>query len=244
MKKPISLRDWELLSEYVDRQLSPKQAQRMEARLQQNPDLRDALNDLLRLKAVLRSAPRLKAPRRFTLKPEMVSQRPSRRIYPVFQFASAVASLLFVLVLIGDLVGLGSPATLPQLAAPAAAPVAGEMYALEEPPMEPGSPTDSARKTFEADSVEQPQPGLLMLPEPTPTPSFQIESATPEAAPEERVESQPSLREEVGALEAQMDEIEQEIVQPRSVWRILQVSLALTAFITGLAALYFKRLGS
>jgi anti-sigma factor RsiW len=127
MTTKISPRDWEAISAYVDGQLTPKERARLEDRLRANTELRAALQEIRRTRAMLRSQPRLRAPRNFTLTPEMVGQqsavrRPAPRLYPAMRLASALASLLFVLVLLGDLllVGAGGPAAPVAMQEPAA----------------------------------------------------------------------------------------------------------------------------
>jgi anti-sigma factor RsiW len=109
MNYQVSPYDIELLSAYLDQEMDPVSRRRLEDRLKSNPELRAALRDLQQIRQILRAAPRYRAPRNFTLTPQMAgirssAKRPARRIYPVFQFASALASFLFVLVLLGDLV--------------------------------------------------------------------------------------------------------------------------------------------
>jgi hypothetical protein len=116
MKGRISHRDLELLSAYLDDQLGSSEEAFLKARLQTSSELRLALQDLRMTRQALRAAPRIKTRHRFTLTPEMARIRPKRRIYPVFQFATAIASLLFVIVLLGDLFQVGTPASLHTLA--------------------------------------------------------------------------------------------------------------------------------
>jgi anti-sigma factor RsiW len=121
MTTTITLREWEALSAYLDGQLNQKDRQRLERGLQERLELRQALEELRRTRAILRSQPKLRAPRNFTLTPEMVGFRtPTRampRAYPAFRLVSALASVLFILVLIGDFFGRapvvtgGSPAS-------------------------------------------------------------------------------------------------------------------------------------
>ena len=118
MKKTISPRDLELLSEYLDGRLDARKRANLEGRLKSNTELAETLHDLSQTRNLLRSMPKLKAPRSFKLTPEMVGRRTAPRIYPAFQFASVLASLLLVLVLAGDFLGLGARSS-----APAAAPV-------------------------------------------------------------------------------------------------------------------------
>jgi len=110
MTKQISSRNWETLSAYLDGQLTPGQHARLEARLESEPDLKNALIELQRTRDVLRATPRMRAPRNFTLRPEIAKQ-PKRivvNLYPAFRFASALVSFLFVLIFVGDYLSVGS----------------------------------------------------------------------------------------------------------------------------------------
>ena len=71
MKTKLSTRDRQALSAYLDGQLAPRQRRRLEERLQQEPALQDALDGLRHTRSILRSQPKLRAPRNFTLTPEM-----------------------------------------------------------------------------------------------------------------------------------------------------------------------------
>lgn len=109
MKNRISPRDQEMLSAYLDGQLSSKDIARLQARLKDERQMQVALEELRMTREALRSLPRLRAPRSFTLTPEMVSRRTAARrtaagrpAYPVFGFASLVASLLLVFVFVAD----------------------------------------------------------------------------------------------------------------------------------------------
>lgn len=88
-------RDLELLSSYLDGQLSPSDSARLEARISSDPGLRSVLNDLRSARSLLRQLPMRKAPRNFRLTPKMVGKNPPLpRAYPVFRFATTLASLL------------------------------------------------------------------------------------------------------------------------------------------------------
>jgi len=103
MTKNISSRDWETISAYLDGQLSDRKLIRFEARLSQEPEFRVALNELHHTRQLLRNAPSLRVPRNFLLSPRMVGNpRHLPRLAPVFGWTSAVASLLLVLLLVGD----------------------------------------------------------------------------------------------------------------------------------------------
>ncbi len=108
MKENISKRDWETISAYLDGQLSERKRIRFESRLDHDQQLRVALDELRDTRHVLRNAPRLRAPRSFMLSPELAGQpRRLPNFAPVFGWASAVASFLFVLFMIGDLFSTG-----------------------------------------------------------------------------------------------------------------------------------------
>jgi hypothetical protein len=100
MKLTLTPKDWELLSAYLDGQLTEPEKSHMQALLAQRPDLGQGLDDLRRTRAVLRAVPMRRAPRNFTLTPAMVhkSQRRFNLSWaPAFGFASALATILFVL---------------------------------------------------------------------------------------------------------------------------------------------------
>lgn len=93
----MNQRDLELLSSYLDGQLSPSDAARLENRLKTDVQLASVLNDLRATRTLLRKLPARRAPRNFTLTRKMVGQNPPLpRAYPFFRFASALATLLFV----------------------------------------------------------------------------------------------------------------------------------------------------
>ena len=99
-------RDVELLSSYLDGQLSSADSARLEARLRTDPDLRSVLQDLRSTRSLLRQLPMRKAPRNFTLTPKMVGKNPPLpRSYPVFRFAATLASVLLFFTFGLNLVG-------------------------------------------------------------------------------------------------------------------------------------------
>jgi anti-sigma factor RsiW len=106
MKSTLPPRDWQALSDYLDGQLSPEKKLRLESRLKAEASLRDALDELRRTRVILRNAPRLRAPRNFTLTTAMVRARPPRRPFwtpfTLLRLSSATAALLLILVFLGD----------------------------------------------------------------------------------------------------------------------------------------------
>jgi len=89
-------RDIELLSAYLDGELKSSDSTQLEARLKNDPELVSVLNDLRAARTLLRKLPSRKAPRNFTLTRKMVGQNPPLpRTYPLFRYATIVATLLF-----------------------------------------------------------------------------------------------------------------------------------------------------
>jgi anti-sigma factor RsiW len=93
----MNQRDLELLSSYLDGQLSPSDITQLEARLNTDPQLVSVLNELRATRTLLRKLPQRRAPRNFTLTRKMVGLNPPLpRVYPFFRLTSAVATLLFL----------------------------------------------------------------------------------------------------------------------------------------------------
>ncbi len=123
MNAPLTPQDWEFLSTYLDGQMSLVEQRRAREVLARRTELVSALEALRRTRAVLRAAPRRRAPRNFTLTPAMARQARRRFGFtlgwvPSLSFASAMAVLLLVLSFFVRLPGAGLPA------APLAAPMA------------------------------------------------------------------------------------------------------------------------
>ena len=112
MNSKISKRDWETISAFLDGQLSPRKQASFETRLLSDPKLQDATEQIRQTRHLLRNTPQIRAPRNFTLTHEMVGQ-PIRlpQFAPVFGWASALASFLLILVIVGDIFTPGGFAT-------------------------------------------------------------------------------------------------------------------------------------
>ncbi|MFC2043287.1 anti-sigma factor family protein [Chloroflexota bacterium] len=112
MTTRISPKEWEALSAYMDGQLSTNDRIRLERLLTERPEMLVALKDLRRTRDFLRSQPRLRAPRNFTLSPQLAGvrliERRSSFAFPVLSAVSALASILFVLVFVGDMLITGA----------------------------------------------------------------------------------------------------------------------------------------
>ncbi len=94
MSQP-SFRDVELLSAYLDGQLSQVDSARLESRIKTDPGLGSVYDDLRQSRSLLRKLPARRAPRNFTLTPKMAGIKPPLpRAFPIFRLASALAAIL------------------------------------------------------------------------------------------------------------------------------------------------------
>jgi len=129
-----SFRDVETLNAYLDGQLDSASRQRLESRLQSEPELKAALAALSESRMVLRRLPQRRAPRNLILTPKMAGIKPPLpRAYPVFRFASLVAAILFFFAYATNF--LPSVSLSMGAAAPAAVGVSG------------GAPEDNSQRT-------------------------------------------------------------------------------------------------
>lgn len=214
MNQPTSFRDAELISAYLDGQLSPVQKTALEARLKTEPQLREILVELSQARALLRKLPARRAPRNFTLSPKMAGVRPPLPAsFSIFRFASALAAILFFFAFTANLSG---PA-LATFAAVAPAPIlgrggGGDASALEAPaaplaavpaPENASSPTATAEYSIMQDLPTQ-QVEPLMATEVAAEPSNPQAKLAPEPQPDPGVQTPNSLPDQTGnAIPAQ-----------------------------------------
>jgi hypothetical protein len=100
MRPQLTPQDWETLSAYLDAQLAETEKRQIQDLMALRPELKQGLEDLRRTRAVLRAAPRRRAPRNFTLSAEMAHKARPRFRWgwtPSFSFASGLAAVLLVL---------------------------------------------------------------------------------------------------------------------------------------------------
>jgi len=89
--------DVEQLSALLDGKLSQAEAAKLNARLNSDPDLKSILEQLTETRGLLRRMPRRKAPRNFTLTPQMAGVKPpAPRAVPALRFATLLATFLLV----------------------------------------------------------------------------------------------------------------------------------------------------
>jgi hypothetical protein len=200
MKYQFTSRDYELLSAYLDNQLSEKERAHIEARLKVDLELSNELKELSQTRMLVHSLPRLRAPRNYYIKPETLPVRQTLRLAPVFGIVSAIASVLLVMVVFGS--------TLLKSRQPVAmSPVAGVVQQTQSvasevqqiniapeptteapPPLMMTSPRQEASPTPGVESIEPILPG-----NPTPTTIFlfaYLPTATPESVRSTMAEKQ------------------------------------------------------
>lgn len=167
MDKTLSARDRQALSAYLDDELSQRERRRLEAKLARDPQLKAALEEMRELRRLLRSLPEVRAPRNFTLTPEMVGERswlarwlPSFSLAPSLSWASALATLMLVLVLLGDASGVitGRLAFPVAQQAPQATSMAVTAEELVEEPVE--ALAEAAQESAPAAALEETSPDL------------------------------------------------------------------------------------
>lgn len=163
----------EALSAYLDNALAPAERQRLERQLAQDARLQAELRQMRLLKQQLAQLPRRRVPRNFTLDPALYGRpqrQPLLQLYPALQGATALAALIFILLLglgfFQGQFGVGQSQTAVS-EAPQAAPLAveeemaAETMAIEsamEAPVE-----QAAEETMEETTVEEAE---LVLPTP------------------------------------------------------------------------------
>ncbi len=200
----------ELLSAYLDDELSAEERTRLEARLATDPALRDELDALRHTVALVRNLPTVPVPRNFilpqtsaTTHPRMTRRQPRRArpqrawLAPLLTAATAIVSLLFVVTLAGDLL-LFTPqrmasapeAELPQMALETSMvteEVAAEVEKVEEiapaatsPPEPMEAPSEPKPEAPPVDEAEESAPSATPLPRATEMPPTRLAEAPAE----------------------------------------------------------------
>jgi hypothetical protein len=240
MTQTPSFRDVEKLSAYLDGQLKPSEVARLESRLQSDPELASVLKELRQSRSILRQLPQRRAPHNFTLTPKMVGQKPPLpRSYPVFRFATVLATLLLFFTFATSFVA-------PHLTRPAA-PVAygmggygggggGEPELPTEAAPGAAAPALQAPAATEAPALEAPAPAPTLV-APSASDSARAE-ATPQASEKSDMQEAPSG--ETFAQQAAPAQTSQ--AQPtnppiNATWQII---LAGIAILSGLIALILR----
>lgn len=102
----ITDRDWAKLSAYLDGELSGRELKQLRKKIQADPLLQTALEQLKITKQILQAAPQIPAPRNFILTPEMIGVRSKKPSFSGYRLAAALTSFLLIGVLILDFGGI------------------------------------------------------------------------------------------------------------------------------------------
>lgn len=164
----------ELLSAYLDNELSAAERVNLERRLGADPGLQAELEDLRAVGAALKSLDPLPPPRSFTLDPAQVARpRPFFPLTWFMQLGSGLAGLALVLLASVQLLAGGLGGAVP---VPAAAPMAA---ATAAPAM--GAPAASEMRMQSAEATGA--AGASAFAEPTPAPTMAADQAPAGGAP-------------------------------------------------------------
>jgi hypothetical protein len=246
MTNTPSFRDVEKLSAYLDGQLKPSEIARLETRLQTEPQLASILKDLRQTRGLLRQLPQRRAPRNFTLTPKMVGQKPPLpRTYPIFRFATALATLFLFLTFATNfmaprLVRTGAPYP-PGIGGYGGGGDAEPELQMESAPAEEPAETEPSMEE-EAPAAEEPAAPELLAPEPTPMPPAAEDSARaePTLGPSEKSGVQAVPTGEDFAQQTVPDETEQPKPVTPPIGVTVQFVLAGIAILSGLIALILR----
>lgn len=198
MNTQLSPKDWQLLSEYVDGQLSARQKEKLKQRLQADVGLRQGEEEMRQTRAILRSVPRLKVPHNFTLTRAMASEALLRSPWVRVLSYSSVLSLALVIItvifqLLPTAVPLASQAPMVAMKGARAETAPTQGAAATEPPIINWLPPSGMGGGGPGPNYSEVQPGAptaaerLAVPKLTPQPTMVVENqnqllkATPEA---------------------------------------------------------------
>jgi len=235
------IRAEDLISAYLDQQVTAEEKQFFELHVAACADCRAQLEATRSLVVALKAMPAVKAPRSFVLPREMAKQ-PKRSIfawYPTLRLATALAAIAFMVLFAGDVLlsrsGSGSAALSVPMAAPApqleqatamqapAATVVAAAAPTEAPAPEvsntaaatvPGAAAmaGAASKSVPTDTTMLTDTATTMLAAPTPTVAMTAVAAAP--AP---VEATPEPAADTQAKRAATAAVEQPVAAPATV---------------------------
>jgi len=218
-----NFRDIELLSSYLDGQLSPSESARLESRLSSDPELASAFSDIRAARSILRKLPSRKAPRNFTLTRQMVGLKPPLpRSYSFFRFSTAFATVLLMLIFTANAL-----TQIPlSFGASAPAPVAQEAYGIGGGP----AATEAPVATEAPAAVEA--PSLAMEPMPTASADSAATElpASKEAGPASGSQDQPPVQNQAltESVPQEQSRSQNQALIP-GIWQIALLTLGLTS---------------
>ncbi len=169
MKDQISTHDYELISAYLDNQLSNRDRAQFDARLKADPELRKALGEISQTRMLMRNLPKLRAPHNYFIRPTAVPVRRTHSFAPVFGIVSAVASVLLALVIFGSTF---LKSRQPLAMAPAAAPSVQETQVVQ---------SETQKNVAPPQPTEAPPPMVMMTaPRQEVSPTYESGSGIPD----------------------------------------------------------------
>ena len=234
----VSDRDLELLSTYLDGRLNQKDQARLETRLQKDPELREVYEQLHRTRAVLRSLPRMRAPRNYTLSPRMV---PARTVmpqsYPILRLVTALASFLLIFALLGDFFVFRTADQVSQTAeraveAPAAVMEAPLMAAPEATASQEATEMQAMEAPGSTEAESQPSSEMLEM-----APAAPSEGA----ANQDQAKQIPSIQGEARASVTKEEPARAQLYGQWAYLRALEITLFVIAVMAGILAVYQRR---
>lgn len=188
------LRQWRMTEEekrqeqlhaYLDGEMNATQRQRFEQLLAQDPVLRAELQQHQQIKAGLRTLPRVRVPRHFTLDPARYgapAPHPAGQWYPVLRAATALTAIFLLVLVTLDVLGPGPLATTGVLNETASQVLEPAAEVAKEPAADADTAADETMRSAEESELE----GASV-----PAATFDVEAddgaagAVPEAAPGE-----------------------------------------------------------
>jgi len=252
-------RNLETISAYLDGELTGHEREQIERLLQEDDNLREWYQELMRTRSVIRNTPALRAPRNYYLTPEMVGQKEQPpRAFPILRFASAFAALLLVLLFLGDYFIIPRTTMAPLMSVQIAESVQLEAEApeveaevlasppapalseplMQEAPVEGEFAPEAAVEENISRSMDLDPTMGGGFPRQTPAPGEEVEDSFG-AATEEMDEAE--LTSEPEASSKLLEEEVQRNIILRYYLRIAEFSLLVIVILTGLAAIYFFR---
>lgn len=251
MSNQINPRDWEILSAYLDGELNESDVQRIKDRARTDENLRSVLESLRLTRAVLRSQPALRAPRNFTLTPQMagvIRHRAPATIFPFMRLTSALATFFFIILSVGNMLAIRTQPVLISQSNAVQQPAfgmggggGGEFESEESLPESQALPAEPQAAMEAGDLTAE---SLLVEPVPAET-DVRAKTMAPSMSPEtqppmEALQQAPQAIEPL-TVEESTDLAKDSRATIFSMIAILQVILAILAIFTGAIALYLYR---
>lgn len=247
-------RDLKILSAYLDGALKGNKREKLELRLEREPELLQWLNNLRQTKTILGQLPRLRAPHNFTLTPDMVSVHRQKKqpLTKALRLASSLAAILLVVLLGVDYLFIGGRLqTRSFLEAPKMESASEISEANPEPLIQWGGPgaeeggadmgiEGMGAGTTSIEEVEEEELPPTVMQEAPPT-EKQVPQADADAQDEMILGINPDQAGEVIDRSESTKAVEESPINWQKLIRLAQVTIAVLALGCGLALLFLRR---